>query len=992
MTTRFTRSGQAGRSGGRGRGGGARVTPRTGLNRVTERNKVELTVLTNERKTGVTPKIEESEERAIEESKNVNITNEINKTETEKEKEINFDLINAISEDYIKDNETWNDPLKVQQKIIDLECEITNIVDKETKKSVQKVLDAYQHRLKVLNLKEGPYNEAAREKSDSESGKTKSTPPKQGKTYEVDNNGTIEILDTPSPTSKTRDLQSKNQKNKLEGKEKTESVASSTGGEIETSKTEIETTANFITPQKKTKENETSRQDDEANTNQETIKRKLSSSGDKKEENKTQKSTWSQRNGSDSTVTKLFRPSENESMSNLQAKAGQNNEVKNEKQIRLRIQFKAKTRKNNSAMKHEEIISTLLYSFMQSAQQIDPKVALMPWANTSTHDNLNGNELRLHTGEKVNDYIDIPDLKENLIEGKTYYQNGIRLKTEMSVYEFTERWSKMRYEKAETRENNEWTPIKPAEMQKADKAYPIGYFTGTTERGDYRTINECISEITKTETEVSFQFVNQNGVTSKIWQFARQQAERANENPNSKIHKRTKFKYAPSALTVYISDKTAIKETRRTLIEKYGKLDNGSWPVMPDGSRMRFVPIIFGIVNENSINKKKQQVFNYLYDQLALQASAKAGEVLLDLEMWDLFTRHKYMNNSTLEEVLHGLTSTTKPGIPIFKHITRKWSRTPSDENYEVAVAPSMLKEAQETLRTIRPALKRKFGLCMNNHFNPPRGRRNNYQVNRRDEYDPELEDFLVSATMNDQYSRVLIEGMDCFLDSGRNKNEVGNNGKQNAMLINEGHQDEKKKSKPNNLLLLDTNQSLEVMEVNSKVKSKQNEEEKGDIMSVFSNLTKNSKAGTKAGWDQVTIADAYEDCVPASEDQIKKIEERISTYNITLEEIEKWKTENCEEFEKMTSGDGANEYKTLMRVIKGVIETRKEQQEINKEVERIANILDEEKEKEKALGVVAQGRISSLNQQAYHLHYNTSSTTSKGENVDTGTVDGRRG
>ena len=75
------------------------------------------------------------------------------------------------------------------------------------------------------------------------------------------------------------------------------------------------------------------------------------------------------------------------------------------------------------------------------------------------------------------------------------------------------------------------------------------------------------------------------------------------------------------------------------------------------------------------------------------------------------------MNGSTLEEVIHRLTSTSKLGIP--NHLTRKWSRNPSEENYEVAVAPSMLTEAQETLRTIHPAMKRKFGNIMNNHFNP---------------------------------------------------------------------------------------------------------------------------------------------------------------------------------------------------------------------------------------------------------------------------------
>ena len=803
MNTRFTRSGQAGMRNNPGRGRGRGTIPRTGLNRVTERNKVEMIVIKNERKAGVTPKIKESEESAKKVKSNETNTIETNK-EVKEAGKTNFDLINAISEDYVKDNDTWNNPLLVQQKIIDLECELTNIKDKETKKSVQKVLDAYQHRLKLLNLEKGPNNESNEVECESEEQKVEVKTPKQGETYTIDWEGMIELVDTPSPATGKREEKTKKNDINSENTAPVEQVNSRGEGNQNEDTTEKkkqvnETPAILVTPQRKNNErNATNQEQEEAlkDKNHELEKRKLSGSGGKKGENKIQRNSWNEKDEMKSAATKLFKPNEDTNLGSNQGIV----EGNNEKYIRLRMQFKAKTRKLNEAMKHEEIISKLLYSFMQGAQQIDSKVALMPWANSSTHGNLNGNELRLHTGEKINEYIDIPDLKENLIEGKTYYQNGIRLKTEMTVYEFTERWSNMRYDRTEKKTNNEWFPIKPAEMQRADKAFPIGYFTGTTERGDYRTINKCISEITKTDTEVSFQFINQNGMTPKIWQFARHQAEKANDDPRSKLHKRTKFKYAPAALTVYVSDKTSIKEARRTLIEKYGKLVNGSWPVMPDGSRMRFVPIIFGIVNESSINKKKQQVFNHLYDQLALQSSSKAGEVYLDLEMWDLYSRHEYMNKSTLEEVLHGLTSTTKPGIPIFKHITRKWSRIPNDENYEVAVAPSMLKEAQETLRTIIPALKRKFGLCMNNHFNPPRGRRYIYQNNRRDEYDPELEDFLLSSTINDQYSKVLIEGMDCLMDNNNNQKEKITSGQEHAMLINLGHQEELENTKPKGL------------------------------------------------------------------------------------------------------------------------------------------------------------------------------------------------
>ena len=69
---------------------------------------------------------------------------------------------------------------------------------------------------------------------------------------------------------------------------------------------------------------------------------------------------------------------------------------------------------------------------------------------------------------------------------------------------------------------------------------------------------------------MSFQFVNQTGVTPRIWQYAREQAEYAFPNPYSKEHKKVKFEVAPSALVVYVSEKSKIKQSRRTLIKNMG--------------------------------------------------------------------------------------------------------------------------------------------------------------------------------------------------------------------------------------------------------------------------------------------------------------------------------------------------------------------------------------------------------------------------------------
>ena len=884
-------------------------------------------------------------------------------------------LLDKISEEYILSPNSFQDIEKVELKIVTLNEQHALAKDAETKKFIKDISEKYQQQLKRLELKQGGKTE------------TKITPrgtQQKGKgtgstTFVI--NEKDEIVEQTPKASRVTDVKDKESTNKGINK-----------GAVQVQNPYGKQTNTFSTPPRNISKGITTI--DTPNSKGRTpdhSKRKYNAECDNETETKSQKknNVWNQQDNRDlsSTSIQLFGNENNQQKSSNRETESTKDE-KDETYIQLRFQFKAKTRKNNSPLKHEQIVSDILYNFMKCAHTIDKKAAIMPWSDLSTHTPLNGNELRMHVGEKINEYIHIPDLKENLIEGKIYYQNGIKLKTEMSVYQFTETWSNKRYASSDNGEKIEWVPIKPAEMQRADIAYPLGYFVGTTERGDYRTINKAISEYTNTKTEVSFQFVNQSGVSPRVWQFAREQAMRADDDVRSKTHKRIKFRYAPAALTVYVSDKRAIKEARRKMIVKYGKLVNGQWPVMPDGSRMRFVPIMTGTVSENAINKKKQKVFKHLHEQLLLQASSKAGEILLDLEMWDLFTRHDYLHGSTLEEVIHGLTSTSKEGVPIFKHIVRKWSRSSLDENYEVAVAPSMLQEAQETLYTIRPALKRKFGIKVNNHFNPPSGRRFALPSRRSDEYDPEIEDFLIESTTNDTYSRVLIEGME-GLDSFAITNGNNNRSQPKAMLINEGHQEKAQAGDPDDRSLKRTTKSFEIMEVNSTTdKSKDRSKHENDIMSTFSNLTKNSTKGGKALWEEITIADAYEDCEPANEKEIGTIEEKISLYNITMEEIEKWKNKYCEEFSRMTSGKKMKEFQTLMRVIDGVLEERKETQESNKEVELYADLLNEEPKK--ASQVETLSGNNTQNQQANPLIYSTPALTSDSEAKNTGGSAGR--
>ena len=252
--------------------------------------------------------------------------------------------------------------------------------------------------------------------------------------------------------------------------------------------------------------------------------------------------------------------------------------------IRIRFQFVGKYSKQTKNAKLRDV----LYHTMKCAKEIDVNAALMPWSDKHGARTLNGIEIKLQNEVDIPKYIDMGSQSEmNITAGRIYYNNGIRIKTELDVYDFVEGWNNKQYDKTQGSPfQEEWKPVKRSEMQYSDTAYPIGYFVATSERGDYDTISNEIAKEEQYKVELSFQNVYQNGVTSKIWKMATERATEVYTNTTSKAHRQLKFSLAPSALTVFTRNEKDIGELREKFMIKYGELENGEWPTMMDGSKM----------------------------------------------------------------------------------------------------------------------------------------------------------------------------------------------------------------------------------------------------------------------------------------------------------------------------------------------------------------------------------------------------------------------
>ena len=556
---------------------------------------------------------------------------------------------------------------------------------------------------------------------------------------------------------------------------------------------------------------------------------------------------------------------------------GKNQVQENVKYIRVRFSFVGE----NTNEPKNKVIRRILYEAMQCAKTIDTKAALMAWKEKEMLKNLNGNEILLYNDDKITKYIDMPTTYESINKGETYYSNGMRIKTDINVSDFVEKWNNEKYNQEKNSPFIKWKAVRPAEMQKHDTSHPIGYLAGTTERGLYDTLITSLIKEFNNDIEISYQTVFQPGVSQRVWNYAQKTARKQYRNETSKQYKLLKFAMPPSALVIYTHDSSKTKAMRRELIKKYGTLVNDAWPIMKDQSRMRFIPIMKGYLNDKEV---KQQ----LYEHLKHQATSKAGEVKLDFRYYDVTSEKQYFNNKSLEQIIHAMSTKENKNVPLFKHITKKWSQRHDNKELEIAVATALINEATAALRALKNTLIKTYGHEARNHFIDSRNERKwtrttmkrNYTA-YNDDWDEEVGEFIKNSNNKDKLSKVLIEGMELVMnqeketksDKTRKIIEKEHIAPKDNQKEDENNNDKEEVTKNKENKVKNTQEMIEIDESETQ-KSMENHEDE----STLSNA--NSYMKQKA-WDEITIVGEYEKITPATKEEIRKVQNTLEKHKI---------------------------------------------------------------------------------------------------------------
>ena len=543
--------------------------------------------------------------------------------------------------------------------------------------------------------------------------------------------------------------------------------------------------------------------------------------------------------------------------------------------VRVRISFTCKTDvtiKRNRMAEYRRVLIRAL----EIANKFDKDVKLLPWKieGRPVIAPIHINELYPMKDEQLREYLNIKNEDNNMAVNKLCHGFGINFKTKDKVSTFIDKWNSVKFDLRREIRSKGWIGAKRAEVQKYHNAIPIGFFQGSSENGVYDVLNEELSHHIGAQVEMSFQNIYQRGVTGQFWEVAKKEAHKQGEEGTREFRRR-KFSLAPSGLIVYVYRESDIKKALDMLVKLYSKeTAEKAWPLLPDGSRMKFIPMVIGPVIGTRVKKQLTKRINW-------HITAKALEEVMDLPLIDIFTKHEYFSGNSLAYILQGVMSNEIKGATIFRHVTKKWTINPENREYEITAHYHMRNEANHFMKNIETFLKDNYGEQSLRHVKKMKDNKMDYKevVN-----DNDAVSYILGLDEKDNNEGILEEGF--------------------KLIVGEKH--EAKPQDDSTIHISDA--SKDTLDSDESMRSRVS-------LSSYS-MTSKSSAGSQVQWS------------PSVKDNQDKKKRKIGTAMKDLEmsdnDLEKWKADNPEVMQTLRLLH-KDEYKIFKAIVK-IIQNRRAQ------------------------------------------------------------------
>ena len=163
------------------------------------------------------------------------------------------------------------------------------------------------------------------------------------------------------------------------------------------------------------------------------------------------------------------------------------------------------------------------------------------------------------------------------------------------------------------------------------------------------------------------------------------------------VDRRKLFQNAPFAQGVFAETRKNALMVAEKLHSKYGKqTEDGQYPRLPDGTRMRFVPA--SIYLDMAGRMKAGELFKQ-------QVYFQNNVTLAPIPIRDPSRRFERHQNRTMQELILDLLCKEKSNEPYFRHLKRKYFRNFKTQEYMVSIHREMYTQAAEVLRNLKKIL-----------------------------------------------------------------------------------------------------------------------------------------------------------------------------------------------------------------------------------------------------------------------------------------------
>ena len=345
--------------------------------------------------------------------------------------------------------------------------------------------------------------------------------------------------------------------------------------------------------------------------------------------------------------------------------------------------------------KKGEILQNALKELLRAGIEITEDFALNTWDPSTKANTLQKPDDVPAEYDTLIKYVKPPE-KGGIRQGDTNNNWGIHVTCGVKMQHFLGYWDEMKPYKRTDRIRSVYQPIRAAPLQ--DKEWhEIGWLVGATHKQFMDENTEHLQkQFPDIKIGINWQAVNFNRV-QEHWKHA----ERTFRNNRDTAEK---AKLSPTSYQILINKEEHIGEVMKYMYQHHGKLgENGTWPSMPDGSKLRFTPNFKYLKDQkgrNAINRRMSLHIQMKWTNHTIQSSIKNPGTKLEC------LQGKSIGSAILEYELE----VDGQKEPYFRHFSKVWNRDPTIERWELCVHQHMYQAAKAKYMDIIKDLATQYG------------------------------------------------------------------------------------------------------------------------------------------------------------------------------------------------------------------------------------------------------------------------------------------